>query len=317
MIPASQQHESSLQNPGRRQSFSYGTSSRRRKPGGGRSARSSFLGRHRNVMCVSALKFRSEELLERALEELRRYYRHSAVGRRCQGIVHNLNAPLQVLSFQMELLEQKLTEEQKYLAEGSPLALVKLASLFSQRRKRLAQIRQEIEELQDLTYRLVQQGIHEDQEEQLQLDLNEIYRNELALYQDNLFYKHQVQKRFSFQDNLPPILGFYIDFSQSFRNLVDNALEALEHARTRRLVVETRFEDQSRIIRIGDSGGGIPADIADRIFDPFFTTKGSPENPRAGLGLFMARRLLAPYGGQIQVASRPGETWVTLILPVR
>jgi len=268
-------------------------------------------------MCVSALKFRSEELLERALEELRRYYRHSAVGRRCQGIVHNLNAPLQVLSFQMELLEQKLTEEQKYLAEGSPLALVKLASLFSQRRKRLAQIRQEIEELQDLTYRLVQQGIHEDQEEQLQLDLNEIYRNELALYQDNLFYKHQVQKRFSFQDNLPPILGFYIDFSQSFRNLVDNALEALEHARTRRLVVETRFEDQSRIIRIGDSGGGIPADIADRIFDPFFTTKGSPENPRAGLGLFMARRLLAPYGGQIQVASRPGETWVTLILPVR
>lgn len=255
------------------------------------------------------------ELLERALQELTRYYRHSTAGRRCHGVIHNLNAPLQVLSFHMELLEQQLAEEKKFLAAGSDEARQKLAALYRHRHKRLKQMQQGLSDLQLLISRLTQQGLHEDLDDRISLDLNELYRNELALYHDNLFFKHHVQKEFVLQDNLPSIYGYYIDFSQSFRNIVDNALEALEQAKTRRLVVRTGFDGQNRVIQVGDTGGGIPPDVAERIFEPFFTTKGTPEKPRAGLGLYMARRLLAPYHGQIQVASQAGETWVTVILP--
>ena len=234
---------------------------------------------------LPALKSVAGDLLERSLKELVRYYRHSAVGRRCQGIIHNLNAPLQVLSFQMELFEQRSGEEQEYLRELSSPAAEKLTALFAQRRQRFKQMRQELENLHNMTRRLYQQGTHEDLEDRVYLDFNRLIQDELALYQDNLFYKHQVQKHFSFQASLPPVYGSYIDFSQSFRNLVDNALEAMETAEIRRLVVETRRSGTQRLLRIGDTGGGIPAELAERIFEPFFTTKGNTDFPRAGLGL--------------------------------
>jgi signal transduction histidine kinase len=265
---------------------------------------------------LPAPKLSLRERLERSLQELVHYYRHSAAGRRCHGIIHNLNAPLQILSFQLELLEQKAAEEQGCLDDLPESSAQKLLNLLNRRQRKLAQMRQEIDNLNALIRRLAQQGIHEDLEDRLYLDLNQVYQDELALYGDELFFKHQTQKHYSFQAGLPPIYGHYVDFSQSFRNLVDNALEAMATAKVRRLMVETRLAGKRRLLRIGDTGAGIPAGMANRIFEPFFTTKGTPEHPRAGLGLYMARRLLAPYGGEIQAESNAGETWVTVALPV-
>ena len=159
---------------------------------------------------------------------------------------------------------------------------------------------------------IVLQGSYEDTEERLELDLNEFFRRELDLYQSQPFYMHRVEKRFHFQGSLPPIRGHYLDFSQSFRNLLDNALEAMEGAERRILTVATSLEDNRRLLCLGDTGPGIPPELLPRLLEPFFTTKKG----RAGLGLFMARRLLAPYGGEIRITSDPGKTWVTVALPV-
>jgi signal transduction histidine kinase len=256
------------------------------------------------------------ELLERSLRELVCCYRHSAVGRRCHGIIHNLNAPLQVLSFQLEILAQKASEEQQYVAGLDSSAAEKLGILLAQRQQRLKQMGQEIDNLQVITRDLLRQAAHEDQEDPLYLDLNRLYQDELALFENNLFFKHQVQTKFCFGADLPPIYGHYLDFSQSFRNVVENALEAMANAERRRLTVETKLEGNKRLIRIGDTGCGIPAAIADRLFEPFFTTKDTVASPRSGLGLYMAWRLLAPYGGYFQTESEAGQTWINIILPV-
>nr|MDQ3834026.1 ATP-binding protein [Actinomycetota bacterium] len=65
-----------------------------------------------------------------------------------------------------------------------------------------------------------------------------------------------------------------------------------------------------------DNGSGIPSDALPRIFEPFFTTKAPGVG--TGLGLHIAYNIVVhKHHGQIQVASKPGETrfWVTL--PVR
>jgi signal transduction histidine kinase len=126
-----------------------------------------------------------------------------------------------------------------------------------------------------------------------------------------------VKKRFYFHQSLPAVYGYYIDFSQSFRNLVDNALEAMEKVETRELMVKTGLEDGWWLLTIGDTGIGISPEDLPRIFEPFFTTKGSQTEPRAGLGLFIVQRLLARYGSRIKVQSRPGETWVQVLLPLK
>jgi signal transduction histidine kinase len=102
----------------------------------------------------------AEEALERCLGELVRCGRHSAVGRRVRGLVHQMNTPLQVLSFQVELLEQKASEEAVLLRQ-CPLPLgEKLENLRGYRLEKLRQFRSEVEKLQGLTRRLILQGVH-------------------------------------------------------------------------------------------------------------------------------------------------------------
>ncbi len=257
-----------------------------------------------------------EKMLERCWQELVRYYRFSSVGRRCTGIVHNMNTPLQILSFHLELLEQKSREEDDCLQECPGELSAKLRSFCKYRQKKLQQFYHEVQNLQAQARRIVSQGVHEENQGKSHLDLNQVYQEELELYKSHPFFKHQVEKDFRFQNGLPRILGQYIDFSQSFRNLVDNALEAMEGMDVRKLTVETAFRGGHRLLRIGDTGGGISPEILPRLFEPFVTSKNNLSPPHAGLGLFMARRLLTPYGGQFQVDSKPGETWITVVLPV-
>jgi signal transduction histidine kinase len=256
------------------------------------------------------------DVLERSFQELVRHYRHSSVGRRCLGIVHRMNTPLQVLSFQLDLLGQKAGEELALITQ-SPLADAEpLVALNHYRQGKLSQLRRELNRLQSLTRSLVVQGVHEDAQEKFPLDLNQLCRQELELYQAQPFFKHQVTGEFHFQDNLPLFSGHYIDFSQSFRNLIDNSLEAMQGTDRQRLTVVTACQDRLMMLRIGDTGVGIPPVDLPRIFQPFFTTRQTPDGDRAGLGLFMVRRLLAPYQAEIRVDSGPGGTWMTISFPL-
>ena len=101
-----------------------------------------------------------------------RYYRHSSVGRRTSGIVHQMNGPLQVLCFHLELLEQKSQEELKHLSECLGAVAEKLGGLRDYRLEKIRQFRQELENLQTLVRRLSLQGVHEESHEQVYLDLN-------------------------------------------------------------------------------------------------------------------------------------------------
>ncbi len=258
----------------------------------------------------------ADKALERSYTELVHYYRHSSMGQRCLGIVHQMNTPLQVLSFQLDLMEQKAREELDILAKSPPADAEQLVTLNRYRQEKFQQWRAELGRLQNFARSLVLQGVHEDSQEQFSLDLNQLYQEELELYLAHPFFKHQVTKEFHFGTGLPLLFGHYIDFSQSFRNLIDNGLEAMEGVDRRRLTVVTAYQDRQIRVRIGDTGVGIPPRHLSRIFDPFFTTKRTPDGDRAGLGLFMVRRLLATYQAGIRIDSAPGGTWVTVSIPV-
>ncbi len=258
----------------------------------------------------------AEKVLDRCFRELVRYYRHSSCGQLSRDLIHQMNTPLQVLFFQLELLEQRSQEEFQILSEVGNPSVEKLRALQRYRLQKTRQFRLELENIRALGRSVVLQGSYEEDEDWVNIDLNELYRRELDLYLVQPFFRHKVEKRLHFQEGLPRLRGHYLDFSQSFRNLLENALEAMADSERCCLTVSTGLEDGRLILHVGDTGPGIPPKIRSRVFEPFFTTKGDRRQPRAGLGLFMARRLLAPYGGEIRLDSIPGETWVTVSLPV-
>jgi CheY-like chemotaxis protein len=66
-------------------------------------------------------------------------------------------------------------------------------------------------------------------------------------------------------------------------------------------------------LSIEDDGPGIDLDIQDKIFDPFFTTKGKGEG--TGLGLAVVHGIVRNHGGEIRLASVPGQTRFDILLP--
>ena len=254
--------------------------------------------------------------LECLFQELLKYYRHASVGRRLTGIVHNINTPLQVILMQAELMERKLKEEQESFAPKLPTALLpEWQKIFDYRQQKNQQLQEVAHNLQHLVHWLNHRTFHEDHHGIQDIDLNELLVEELAGYQAEEFYKHRVNKNFLWLDRLSAISGSYVDFSRSICNLIDNALEALQATPHPVLSLTTRMDSGRRIIVVEDNGPGIPMEMQARIFEPFVSSKSSQDKPRAGLGLFLARRLLMPYGGEVSYESRPGQTRFQIMLP--
>jgi signal transduction histidine kinase len=69
------------------------------------------------------------------------------------------------------------------------------------------------------------------------------------------------------------------------------------------------------IIRVDDSGPGIPQELLGKIFDPFFTTK--PTGRGTGLGLSVSQQIVEMHGGAIEIGNRDeGGARVTITLKV-
>jgi two-component system CitB family sensor kinase len=97
-------------------------------------------------------------------------------------------------------------------------------------------------------------------------------------------------------------------------NLVDNALEAVAGtAPPRRVTVLVRDGDGEVVVRVGDSGPGLPVGGAADVFRRGWSTK----HEGRGLGLALVEQVVTRYGGRVDVAAGPdGGAVFTVRLPV-
>lgn len=86
-------------------------------------------------------------------------------------------------------------------------------------------------------------------------------------------------------------------FQQVLRNLLDNAVQAME-ARGR-VMVHAADDGVFDTIEISNDGPGIPEHLQDRVFEPLFTTRAKG----TGLGLAICRQLIERHGGRIDLIS--------------
>jgi signal transduction histidine kinase len=98
-------------------------------------------------------------------------------------------------------------------------------------------------------------------------------------------------------------------------NLLDNAIDAVERGRGR-ITIRTGVRATHVLVEIRDNGRGIPAENQPRIWEPFFSTK--PVGEGTGLGLDVVHNIITHgHGGSIDVESCPGDTRVSVLLPMR
>jgi two-component system sensor histidine kinase HupT/HoxJ len=118
--------------------------------------------------------------------------------------------------------------------------------------------------------------------------------------------------------NLPEaimVLGSPGQLQQVAMNLVQNAADATEKARDRRLEISGGVEGAEAVIEFRDSGPGIPVENLDKLFDPFFTTK--PVGRGTGLGLAISYGIVERHGGTLTAGNHAkGGALFSLRLPL-
>ncbi|KOV78645.1 cell wall metabolism sensor histidine kinase WalK [Nocardia sp. NRRL S-836] len=104
---------------------------------------------------------------------------------------------------------------------------------------------------------------------------------------------------------------------QVLDNLLTNA--AVHTPAGTAVAVKVTAENGWAVIRVSDSGPGIPSADQARIFDRFYRVDDSRTRQRggSGLGLAVVQSLVHAHGGTVTLTSRPGSTTFTIRLPRR
>jgi PAS domain S-box-containing protein len=134
----------------------------------------------------------------------------------------------------------------------------------------------------------------------LPVDINQILRDVRKLLSHGML-SSQVRLVGELADGLPVTLGDANQLKQAFLNIINNAIQSMPEGGT--ITVSTVQRGQNIVVRIEDTGPGIPGDIMSKLFVPFFTTRKTG----SGLGLAVTKRVIDNHGGDIEVMSEIGK----------
>lgn len=218
--------------------------------------------------------------LKRAQAEARRSERLAALGQLSAGLAHEIRNPLGVIKGSAEMLTQKL--------QGADELSRELAGYISTEVNRLSAL-----VTQFLNFaRPLHAELHT-------VNLTDLLDRVLKRVSDHWKGKPvQVERRYA--SDLPMVPLDESLCEQAFINLIQNAHEAMEeNGGTLRVEAAPAAQNDKNgiIVRLTDSGPGIPDNLREEIFNPFVTTKKTG----VGLGLSIVSKIIDGHHGSIRV----------------
>jgi len=228
------------------------------------------------------------DALQKAQSEIAQSEKLAALGYLSAGMAHEIRNPLNSISLFVQLMKQN-TDDPEQLDYQS-------------------KILKEIDRIDDIIRKLL------DASRRTRTITNNIYIDKVIDSALEVFSPQietgKITVSRSYCDTPPPIKADPTELEQIFTNLFLNALDEMKPGG--HLKVQVCQENARVIVRISDTGGGIPAETLPNIFDPFFTTKARG----TGMGLPVVQRIARIYDGNIAVESTsPAGTVFRLDFP--
>ena len=135
---------------------------------------------------------------------------------------------------------------------------------------------------------------------------------ELVLLVGPMLESRNIRAAITLEEELPCVSADRDSLHQVFLNLVNNSCDAMPNGGE--LEIATRYLPRNHQVEImfSDSGAGIAPNVVEHLFEPLFTTKPSG----SGLGLVIARDIIAEHRGRIELVSGSSGAVFLLALPV-
>lgn len=215
------------------------------------------------------------------------------------NVSHEIQSPLtSIRGYSQILKEEEITTEE--------------------RKEYLEIIQQEVERLSRLSENLLKLASLESNHHPFHPEiysLDEQLRR-VVVFTEPQWSKKQLELDLSLEQ--AEIMADQDQLNQVWLNLVGNSIKFTPPGG--RICIQLTNEDQKVVVRVADTGVGIPPEVQHRIFERFYT--GDPARDRRksgnGLGLSIAKKIVELHHGDIQVESEVGKgTTFTVQLPRR
>ena len=263
-----------------------------------------------------------------------------SIGQLAAGIAHEINTPIQYIGDNIHFIQTSFLSLIRLLMlyDGAykgteagvtpPLSFAEIEKIqkdvdlqFLQEEVPLA-IQQSLDGISRVTeiVRALKDFSHPGIVKKVPMDINKAIEITLTVARNE--WKYVADVVLHLDENLPHVVCLPGEINQVLLNIVVNAAQAIaekvhkEAGAKGELTITTRQEDQWVVIRIRDTGPGIPENIRSRIFEPFFTTKDVGKG--TGQGLAMAyNAIVGNHQGKMSFETQSGVGTTFIIhLPI-
>ena len=225
-------------------------------------------------------------------EELARAGRLAALGQAAANMAHQIGTPLNLISGHVQLLIQSSPPESA--------SLDRLKAIQDQVAKVTAIIRSALDSSRPPAIPRVP------------ADIGALVRR-VCQMAGPMLEDSGVQVDVVGPEQLAEVMADPVQLELALLNLISNSVDAM--ASGGKLTVRLGRADDRFRLEVEDTGSGIPPHLLAHIFDPWVTTKAPGKG--SGLGLSIARQVVASHGGTIRAENRPGNgALFTIDLPV-
>jgi two-component system C4-dicarboxylate transport sensor histidine kinase DctB len=230
--------------------------------------------------------------LESTFEELLAAKKMAAVGHLALGLAHEIRNPLSAIQMNMQMIRKKI----------NPAGIL---------RENFSIVEGEIQRLNDFLKDVM------DFAKSRPLRLRSAEVGEIVSRLTGLMNQRLKTLQIRTEIHIESPLNLICDPEQIYQvllNLILNAIEAMEKVTgERRLTIAASIRNGMVLIRVSDTGTGIPPEKREQLFDPLFTTRASG----GGLGLSILQTIVLRHGGSVSVESEPGHgSAFTVTLPL-
>ena len=235
----------------------------------------------------------AQTTLERSRRELKNAEKLASVGKLAASVAHEIRTPLTAIKMWLFSIEKEA---------GGSESLGRKFKIVSDEMRRLENIvRNFLEFSRTPELNLVAHSVSSVLDTVLELVEPRVVNRGIQLVREDA-------------QALPSVLADQEQLRQVLLNLLNNAMEATGDGGQIRVITnqETLVSGKRMVVvRVSDTGPGIPDETARRIFEPFFSTK----EDGTGLGLCIAARIMARHDGRLvlESSSPQGSTFAVQI----
>lgn len=239
----------------------------------------------KNIRTVNELKNTLKELKETQIQ-LINSEKMASLGQLVAGVAHEINTPVASIKSNNGIVAKLLTSiEDTELKE----MLTDINEIDKEAVSRISSIVTSLKKFVRL-----------DEAELQEADINKELDLTLELIRHETKNRIEVIKNYG---EIPVIKCFPNMLNQVFTNILINACQAIEGSGT--ITITTEYNDKKLIVKIKDTGRGIPRNQLNKIFTAGFTTKSSGVG--TGLGLAICSKIIEKHNGEIIVNSEVGK----------